>query len=74
MLSRFDNFECATRVGKSGLASYWRATSPDGTEVALKVYKIKTSKAEERILKALMTEVKVYQNLNHPSLIKLLDF
>ncbi len=74
MLFRIDNYVIATKLGKDGLATYWCATNPDGARVALKVYKIKSSEAEEPVLKALMTEVKVYQKLSHPTLIKLIDF
>ncbi|BCS92346.1 tetratricopeptide repeat protein [Metallosphaera javensis (ex Sakai et al. 2022)] len=64
--SDLSNYTILEKLGEGGFATVYRARDREGNEVAVKVYKAS--------IKDFVKEVAVWEILNHPNIVKLLDY
>jgi serine/threonine protein kinase len=57
-------------LGSGGYAKVYSVTDPEGKEVAVKVFDISTPEKHEGALENLRAEVKGYENLSHPNIVR----
>jgi len=74
MPSKIDNYTCLKTLGAGISAKVKLATTPEGLHVALKVFDKSLPQNNETVMKTLKGEVDVYKNLEHPYMVKLLEF
>jgi serine/threonine protein kinase len=69
-----DTYTCEKTLGSGISAKVKLARSADGTRVALKVFDKTNPQNSAKAIETLKNEAEVYKNLNHPYMVKLLDF
>lgn len=74
MPSRIDHYTCSKTLGSGISAKVKLATAQDGTRVALKVFDKSNPSNNAKAIETLKHEVDVYKNLQHPYMVKLIDF
>jgi serine/threonine protein kinase len=74
MPSKIDNYTVTKTLGSGISAEVKLASSHDGKQVALKIFDKTNPSNTSKALATLKQEVEVYQKLNHPYMINLIDF
>jgi serine/threonine protein kinase len=69
-----DTYTCEKTLGSGISAKVKLARAADGTRVALKVFDKTNPQNSAKAIETLKNEADVYKNLNHPYMVKLLDF
>ncbi|RME87253.1 MAG: serine/threonine protein kinase, partial [Planctomycetota bacterium] len=73
MISQIGNYHIIKLLGKGSMGAVYLAMSSSSEVVALKVVKKELSE-DQMYLQRFMREIQVVQNLNHPNIVRTLDY
>jgi len=75
MPSKIDNYVCTRTLGSGISAKVKLATNQaNGQQVALKIFDMSLPYNTKKVLETIKKEVEVYSTLNHPYMVRLLDY
>ena len=74
MPSKLDHYTLTRTLGQGVSAVVKLGQSSDGSKVALKIFDKQNPNNTKKALDALKTEVEIFKKLNHPYMVKLIEF
>jgi serine/threonine-protein kinase len=69
--TRFDNYQIDGVLGEGGMGKVYRATGPDGVEIALKIVKDDEAR-DETFRRRFAREARIAQSVKHPNVVPML--